>query len=211
MVAEEDYAEAERIIQEWDEQQPRQELSEPISKEKSGFGYGVIGLLLGIGATAIYYNTPVTEDGIDYNGDGVLDERWTYLNYRISKAEVDRNLDGKIDLIQTFDHKGLIESSLIDYNFDGTFESEGSYHNGNAIWEKIDTTGDGFKDLHLGFKHGVFKTATFINASSRKPVKIQYYSALRLQEAEVDTTGDGVLDTKYIYDQIEEVAEKIIK
>ncbi len=211
MVAEGDYAEAEDIIREWDAQQPQQEVSEPVPKGSSGFGYGVIGFLLGIGAMVIYYHTPVTEDGIDYNGDGVLDERWTYKNYRIYKAEVDLNLDGKVDLIQTFDHKGMIETSLTDYDFNGTFESEASHHNGNAIWEKIDTTGDGFKDFNVSFKHGIYETVTFLNAASGKPVKIQYYGPHRIQEAEVDTTGDGVLDTRYIYDDIEEISQKITK
>jgi hypothetical protein len=207
MVEEKDYAEAEGVIREWDAQQPRQELSGPASKEKSGFGYGVIGLLLGIGSTALYYNTPVTKDGIDYNGDERLDEIWTYVNSRISKTEVDRNLDGKIDLIHTFDHDGLIESSHVDEDFDGTFETETAYHNGNAIWEHVDTTGDGFRDLRLGFKHGAFETATFFDAASGEPVKIQRFNLLRLQEAEVDTTGDGVMDTHYKYDQIEEIIE----
>lgn len=94
----------------------------------------------------IYYSTPVTDRGIDYNGDGKLDEKWTYVNYRTSKTEFDRNFDGKIDLIYTFDRRGISESGLSDENFDGVFDTEFKLENGNAVWQKSDTTGDGDLD-----------------------------------------------------------------
>jgi len=207
MIEESDYAEADIIIQEWDKKQPEQEgLAKPI--KKNSFSSGVIGFLCGVAAMAIYYSTPVTDDGIDYNGDGKLDEKWTYVNYLISKTEIDRNLDGSVDFIYKFDRKGLIESSLSDEDFNGTFDTEVYYDYGNAIWQKSDTTGDGFKDYRIDFKNGIAEKISFIDATTNQVVKIQELGPLLLERAQVDTTGDGILDTLYEYNSIEEIATK---
>ncbi|MFT6350374.1 MAG: hypothetical protein ACJAYB_003422 [Psychromonas sp.] len=207
MVEEKDYLEAKRIIQEWDAKQPEQEVQKPIKKQ-SRFGTGIAGFICGIVAMAVYYHTPVTDDGIDYNGDGRLDEKWTYVNYLISKTELDRNFDGKIDFIYSFDRKGLIESSLSDEDFNGTFETDIYYDYGNAKWQKSDTTGDGFKDYIIKFKNGIANTITFLDPLSKKPIKIQQYGPLKLMSAKADTTGNGLMDTTYEYNSIEDVANK---
>ncbi len=208
MIEESDYAEAKKIIDEWDKNQPEQEAQTKTLKKKSSFSSGVIGFLCGIAAMAIFYNTPVTDDGIDYNGDGSLDEKWTYVNYLISKTELDRNLDGKTDFIYLFDRKGLIESSSSDEDFNGTFETDIYYDYGNAIWQKSDTTGDGYKDYRIDFKHGLAETITFLNPETNKAIKVQHYGPIKLKSAEIDTTDDGILDTQYKYDSIEEIAKK---
>ena len=123
MIEESDYAEGKKIIQEWDAKQPI-EVEKPQAKKKSSFGSGLMGFMLGVGIMIVYYHTPVTNDGIDYNGDGNLDEKWTFINYRISKTELDRNFDGNLDFIHSFDRRGLIESSSSDEDFNGTFETD---------------------------------------------------------------------------------------
>ena len=207
MIDEADYQDAQLIIQEWDAKQPTQE-SKPPPKEKSRFGAGVIGFLCGITAMAIYYHTPVTDDGIDYNGDGKFDEKWTYVNYLISKTELDRNFDGNVDLVYSFDRKGIIDSSSSDEDFNGTFETEIHYDYGNAIWQKSDTTGDGFQDYKINYKNGIAETISFIDPTSNKIIKTQEYGPFKLQMAEVDSTGNGIIDTVYEYNHIEEVAKK---
>ena len=134
MVEENNYADASEIIKEWDAKQPEQEVQLQVIKKKSSFSVGAIGFMCGVAVMAVYYNTPVTEEGIDYNGDGELDEKWTFVNYRHSKSVIDRNLDGKTDLIYSFDRKGLIESSSSDEDFNGTFETDIYYDYGNAVW-----------------------------------------------------------------------------
>jgi len=208
MIEESYYPEAAKVIQEWDAAQPA-EAKDSHDERRSGFWPGLIGFFIGVGIMAVHYHSPVTHDGIDYNGDGVLDEKWTYLNGRISKAEVDRNFDGKVDFIYLYDRKGLVQSSLSDDDFNGTFETEIHYKNGNALWLKSDSTGDGFKDYNGKYKNGILDTITFIDPSTRKPIKIQKYSHLRLISAEVDTTRDGVMDTLYKYDSIEEISEEL--
>ena len=204
MVEEEDYADAKLIIQEWDAKQPENE----IIKQKSSLEAGLIGFICGVAAMAFYYNTPVTDDGIDYNGDGKLDEKWIYVNYLISKTELDRNLDGKVDFIYSFDRKGLIESSSSDEDFNGTFETDIYYDYGSAVWQKSDTTGDGFNDYLINFEHGVVETITFFDPSTKQAIKVQEYGPHLLRKARVDTTGNGDLDTLYEYDSIEEIVNK---
>lgn len=207
MVEEPDYPEARKIIDDWDAMQPR-EKEQPAPQKKSGFGLGLFGFILGAGSMIAYYQTPVTKDGIDYNDDGILDEKWTYVNYRISKTKIDRNLDGSIDIVYSFDRKGIIKSASSDEDFNGSFETDVYYKHGNVLWQKSDTTGDGFKDYDVSYNTGGLSKATFINPSNNQAIKIQQFSPFRLISAEVDTTQDGVMDTFYKYDNIEEITEK---
>ncbi len=205
MVEEADYADATEIITEWDAKQPEPERQGKITKRKSSVSSGVVGFICGLVTMGVYYNTPVTDDGIDYNGDGSLDEKWTYVNYRLSKTEIDRNFDQKTDLIYKFDRMGLIESSMSDDDFDGTFETDAYYDYGNAIWQKSDTTGDGFKDYRITFDNGLVDTIRFLNPETKKVIKIQHYGPVKMIKSEIDTTGDGELDTLHEYDAIEEI------
>jgi hypothetical protein len=208
MVEETDYPEAKLIIQEWDAKQLPQEDLPSHQKKGGGFGSGIIGFLFGVVVMAAYYHTPVTDDGIDYNGDGKFDETWTYRNYRILKTEIDRNFDGDIDFVFAFDRKGLVESSSSDEDFNGVFETDIYYDHGSAVWQKSDTTGDGFKDYKINFKHGIIETITFFDPMTKKITKTQEFGPHKLRRALVDTTGDGALDTLYEYDPIEEVVNK---
>lgn len=208
MVEENDYADAKKIITEWDNKQVEQEIQSDVIKKKSGVGAGVIGFVCGVAAMALYYNTPITVDGIDYDADGTLDEQWTFVNNRHSKTEIDRNLDGKIDFVYLIGRNGVVESSSVDEDFNGIFETEIYYDFGNPVRQKSDSTGDGFKDYRITFKYGVAEKITFINPVTKKASKVQYYGPIRLKSAEVDTTDDGVLDTLYEYDYLEEIVKK---
>ncbi|MBV1883043.1 MAG: DUF2007 domain-containing protein [Pseudomonadales bacterium] len=211
MVEENDYADAREIINEWDKKQPDQEVQREVVKKNNSFSASIVGFLCGVASMAVYYNTPVTLDGVDYNGDGNLDEKWTYVNGLPSKLEFDRNLDGKTDFIYIYDRKGLLESSSSDDDFNGLFETNSAYHFGNAVWLKSDTTGDGFKDYKIDFEYGVVNTITFLNSVTKKRSKIQRYDSNKLKSGELDTNGDGVLDTLLEYDSIEEIANKFKK
>lgn len=206
MVSESDYDAAKEIIDIWEKSQPA--LVEKKPKSTSHKRSFLSGLVTGTIIIAIFYNTPITEDGIDYNNDGKLDEKWTYIDDRISKSEIDRNFDGKVDYIYKYNRKELIKYSESDDDFNGKFETRYYYERGNIIWSISDTTGDGFEDYRVDYWHGVTDTVTFINKITKKPVKIQKFSANKLISAKLDTNGDGVLDTLIEYDGIEEIIKK---
>lgn len=207
MVNEADYNEADLIVTEWDSAQPAllaQIKNKPI-KKSNYFTTGILGFILGSIFIGVLYNTPVTDDGIDYNDDGQLDEKWTYINNRISKSESDRNFDGKIDLIYKYDRKGLIKFAEADEDFNGKFETRHYYRRGNATNSESDTNGDGFYDNKISYIFGVIDEIIFLNKLTNKPVKIQKYHSMMLISAKIDTNGDGILDTSYNYDELEEI------
>lgn len=209
MIAEEDYSEGKLIVEEWDTRQPLEAKESQVDdvKRKSNFSVGVIGFLCGIAVMVVYYNTPVTYDGIDYNGDGTLDEKWVFVNNLISKMEYDRNYDGEMDIVYLYDRKGLIQSSSSDENFDGVFETDIYYDLGNAVWQKTDTTGDGFKDYKVDYRNGTIDKISFIDPLTRRAIKIQEYGPFFIETAKIDTNGDGDFDTFYEYDAIEEIVK----
>jgi hypothetical protein len=164
---------------------------------------GILGLLIGIFSTIFYYLSPIHESGIDYDSDGILDESWVYKGGRFSETRADRNLDKTIDLILFYNHKGLLESTKSDDNFDGVFETESKVKNGNWLWTKTDTTGDGFKNYRITFNNSVIDTISHYNSLTRKKVKTDKFINLVLSYSEIDTNGDGVLDSKIEYDEYE--------
>ncbi len=205
LVSEEDYSKAREIIEEWESQQPSGETKQNVNG-KSNYGALLffIGLLIGIGATVLAYNTPVTKDGIDYNNDGKLDEKWTYKNHRLHKSESDRNLDGKIDKVDYFSRSGIIHTTKVDDDFDGVFESEYKYRSGQPYHQMTDLDQDGAIDHHAYFKHGILDTIEIIGNSSKSPKKWQQYKTGKLVSAKYDSNGDGEYDISYEYDYYEE-------
>jgi len=206
LVAEDDYQQAKKIIQEWESHQPIPEIGTEVVEESSHFGAGLAGCCLGMLIMFLYYSFPIEHDDFDNNHDGRLDERIKYVQGIISKSEVDRNFDGEFDFIFIYNRRGILESALADEDFNGTFESEIEYLHGNVEWQKSDTNGDGFKDHRIKFKNGVLDNVRFYDSLTKKVKKIQYFEALKLKSAEVDLSGNGVLDTRYQYDSFEEVS-----
>lgn len=204
MVADENFEQARRIVKEWDSTQVKAEKSRTVPTGGK-LGTGLFGFVCGSLITVFFYTTPVTTDGIDYDGDGRLDERWTYVSGRISKTEMDRNLDGNVDFIYRFDRKGLVHSAEADQDFNGAFETISSFYRGNILSTYSDTTGDGFKDYREHFKQGILDRIEFRDPGSKRPVRIKNYSTFKLESAEVDANKDGILDTLYRYDNLENV------
>ncbi len=206
LVNDTDYQQANSVIEKWENSQVESPVKETVKhKSSSVFGAAVVGFTLGITVMTIYHNTPITNDGIDYNGDGLLDEKWTYVNYIISKAEQDRNSDGVFDAIYKYDRNGFIKSSLLDEDFDQIFETELRYKNRNVTQQISDTDANGVRDYIAIYEHGVFVQDSILDQVTLNPIKVSYYDPFKIQKSELDTTGDGFLDTVHEYDEIGEL------
>ena len=208
LVPDENLVMAREIINKWEALEPRSPKEEnKIEKKSNGLLKYLVGVLVGIAGMYWAYNTPVTIDGIDFNGDGSLDEKWTYVNGRISKTELDRNLDRKVDYRYFFNRKGIVSSSESDENFDGIFETESKFKNGIIILSKSDTREDGYKNYHVLFKNGALDKTIFHDSKTKKPLKVQKFNGITLISSEIDTNNDGSLDAVYEYDEIEEIVK----
>lgn len=208
LVDESDYTKAQEIINIWEATQVEKENAPLPKKKSSGIGPGlIIGFLVGAGATFIAYNSPVYIDGVDYNDDGELDEKWIYRDNRLSRAEVDRNLDGNMDAIHSYNRKGRIYKSELDDNFDGFYESIVTYKRGNPVRQESDLDNDGITDYRIHFNHGVFYEVEIFGPASNSPRKLQTYDMNKLISSKYDSDGDGVYDRIYEYDFYEEIKE----
>ncbi|MCK4744413.1 MAG: DUF2007 domain-containing protein [Sulfuriflexus sp.] len=205
VVEEDDYSKAREIIDEWESLQPDDDVADIKSTKTSSATNGfVLGVVLTIGVTYFISGLSITTDGIDYNADGVLDEKWTYQNGRLKETTIDRNRDGNIDVIYSYDYSGIIKTAKFDNNFDGAFEVNTFYKNGNAISEESDTNNNSIIDYRVNYKNGVWDNVEFIDEQSGKVRKRQFYKLNKLVSDDYDTNGDGVLDSHYEYDQYEE-------
>ena len=189
IVEDEDYLKAISIIREWEDKQPKQNTKQPKKKAYSILQI-FIGAVIGTAITSYLNYTPVSEKGIDYNSDSINDVVYQYNGTRPKSTEIDRNLDGEIDLKHEYSYQGLIQSSEADEDFNGSFETVITYYNGNAQLTRSDTTGDGFYDYQIEYKNGIKSKASFINEATQLPIKINYYDNFKLIKSEL------ILDNK---------------
>jgi hypothetical protein len=207
VVKDDDFAEARAVIDEWEKIAVADPIRPPLRRPAGAFSGALVGLVLGISAAYIYFRVPVNFDGIDYDRDRILDERWKYSPGGTPiRTEIDRNLDGDVDLIWTFDRHSQVVSGESDDDFNGTFESRSKLRNGQAHFAEVDTDGDSIPDLKSFFKHGVLISVEYISKDSGKPVRLESFHLGKLVSAEVDTDRDDTLDRRYLYDDVGDIA-----
>jgi hypothetical protein len=209
MVEEADVERARRIIRDWEAIQVTDE-AKPVRKSSAGFTGFLLGCLAGGGLLYWTYNSPVTVDGIDVNDDGVLDEKWTYRDGRMSRTESDRNLDGKVDLVTDYDRWGLVKEASSDDDFDGVFETVYTYRDGQVARQVSDLNQDGNPDLRARFRYGNLDEVLITGDGADTRSKRQHFRMGRLVAAEYDADGDGRYDIEYRYDHFGEVQGKSV-
>jgi len=206
MVNEDNYNKAQTIIDEWESKPAANPVNQAPAKHSSNFGAGLFfGIIIGAGATYWAYNSPVTVDGIDHDHDGQLDERYIYKDNRLSRIEVDRNLDGNMDVISSYNIEGMIHKTISDDNFDGIYEGTTTYERGNALLYEADLNNDEIIDYRSFFDNGVISEIRITGPTSFSPKKKQKYKMNKLISSEFDSDGDGSYDTFYKYDYYEEI------
>lgn len=210
VVDEADYAQARELVERWDAAQPAHEVRhKPPATKSRVMGFFLLGLALGIGGTYAYVRTPIKVDGIDHNRDGLLDEAWTYSPRGTPvQVEIDRNLDRKPDYVARYDARGLIESAESDDDFNGVFETGLRYRFGNVELTETDTDTDGdlYRDLRTVYTNGVMTSTEFLSPSNGLPLRVEHYRLGKLVDAEVDSNGDGALDTRVMYTPLGDVS-----
>lgn len=204
MVDEADVERARRIIRDWEAVQVVED-ARAGRRQSGGLAGFVLGGLVGGGLVFWAYNSPVTENGIDIDGDGVLEERWIYRDARLSRAENDRNHDGNADLVYDYDRRGLVEEARYDDDFDGVFETVYTYEDGQMARQVSDLNQDGNTDLTATFRYGNLAEVLILGDGGDRRSKRQVFRMRKLVAADYDSDGDGSFDVHHEYDHFEEI------
>jgi hypothetical protein len=208
MADETDLARARSVIRDWESEL----VSEPpLPPKKLSYAplWFLAGILLSVAATETLRKSNVTQDGVDYNGDGTVDDHYTYASGYLSKIASDRNLDGKNDLLIEYDPQGIPTTSTSDENFDGRFEARTVFAQGKAQRVEVDMDGDGNIDIRQDYVDGVLATQTHYAPDGYHVKRRENYQAWLLVDAEADTDDDGLPDTRYLYDRYGNVRETV--
>jgi hypothetical protein len=209
MVDEADYERGRAVIDRWETVQPADGAVPPVRKRSRFFVGLLLGGVLGVTGSYAYFRSPVTVDGVDHNGDGLLDETYTYApSGLLLKVEIDRNLDRRVDQVIDCDRRGLPAASRSDDDFDGRFESRAHYRAGQIESSETDTDGDGYPDLRMRYTGGVMSSVQFIDPSTGLPLREEFYELGVLKTAHVDTDRDGRLETRLRYSPLGDVMSR---
>ncbi len=208
LVSDNDFEMAKNIITAWqtNEVTPTQGENTRLRQVMNVFNLVLI-FVAGLGSAAWYLNPPIVTNGIDYNHDGVLDEKWHYKRGVNIKTEIDRNLDGKIDSVTYFNRKGIAFLSKEDDNFDGVFETRYQYKNGSLLTMEADTNNDGETDYIAHFRNSVLHEVKLMSPGYGTPQKRQFYKMGKLVYSKIDANGDGVYDIRHDYNFIGEISK----
>ncbi len=117
---------------------------------------------------------------IDLDGNGKVDVRnlWQPLESggrTLVKKETDLDLDGRMDMVSTYDATGALVREEVDLDFDGRNDLTDHYKEGQRVFAELDSNFDGRKDTFL----------YFLAADGGKPL---------LDRKERDTNNDGKVD-----------------
>lgn len=182
---------------------------------RNGFGRGelVFALLAGaalgafVAATVLHPQEArqgeVRQD-VDYDRDGIAEERAVFRGQRLLWMEYDRNSDGRVDAVTHFDANGLPTSSEEDLDFDGVRETRARYDQGQPTVYSADYDGDGVPEWRQNFGRGIVQNLEWLDRQGRV-VKRDEYVGGRLRRGQIDRDGDGKLDTARVYDDRGEV------
>ncbi|MBC7700019.1 DUF2007 domain-containing protein [Aquabacterium sp.] len=170
----------------------------------------LIGVALGMGLSFAFMRVPASTEGRDNNGDGVLDEHWQFsASGRHLSTEVDHNFDQRIDLINTIDGHGQLVRSDSDEDFDGVMDTHIHYKHNNPEVAEVDLDGDGVTDVRTLYRDGVAHTVEYVDPITQKVARLEHVRLGSAVSADIDTDGDGRLDTTEVYSRVGAVTSRL--
>ncbi len=201
-------AEAREVIAEWEgAQAPTTTTTDPPppqARRSRAVLWFFAGAVLGGGFVYMGLNTPVTSEGIDYEGDGTLEETYHYVGRKISRAEFDRNDDGITDAQWFYDGHGLAARYEADDDFDGRFEWRSEAALGQMLRSTLDADGDGAVEQVATFEQGVLSRIDYYRDDGKSVAKREWYPGGLLAAAEYDADDDGKFERRVDYDRFGE-------
>ena len=159
---------------------------------------------LGTAATWIILHAPQPPNEIDLDGDGRSDEFAYYFGERLQRVEIDRNRDGEIDQTLYYDADAFIERSESDDDFDSRAEDLTRYKGGQATDTTVDFDGDGRPEYRAYYRFGVYLREEFTGTDGILFKRIEYKNGWP-HTGQLDSNGDGRLDTARRYDRNGEI------
>jgi hypothetical protein len=211
MVAEEDVEAALRIVAEWERataHNTREHFN--ASKRSRSLAGFVLGLITGISGVWVFValpEPPETTRYFDHNQDQQPDTWHHYEQKRLQRVRKDRNFDGNVDAIWRYTDEGRKQAAELDQDFDGRRETRVSFNDNLVESREMDLDGDGRPDISEAYRHGVLRERRFHDpATGEIRKRTRYEAGVRPRESELDTTGDGITDTRIRYNRYGEPA-----
>ncbi|MBC7990339.1 MAG: DUF2007 domain-containing protein [Luteimonas sp.] len=164
----------------------------------------VLGALVGAAGIWLLIKGPSTEHGIDYNQDGIVEERAIYSGDKLQRVDTDRNRDRKPDVISHYDHHGFISRSESDDDFDGRMETTYRYLHGQWAEMNVDDDADGNPEYTAEAIAGVIYREEWRDPPGNVIKKVIHEDGWP-SSSELDTDGDGKLDELRYYDRRAEI------
>ena len=218
-VPEADAARARQIIDDWTHATP-----EPLDDDTSASAsaptvdrarpsalrtIAVFGFGIAIGAVVMWSQLrgPTTAQTVDHNGDGSADEWYYYSGDQLLRIETDRNRDGTPDSVTHYDRHGITHRAEDDDDFDGRKEAMHRFRDGLWVETVVDDDGDGSPEYRAEAAAGVIYLEEWFDRSGAV-VKNVFHTRGRPSRSDLDTDGDGHLDTRRHFDARVEIVRR---
>lgn len=150
----------------------------------------------------------VEGSAIDRNRDGMTDERAYFSGGVLDRVEIDRNRDGAVDSISHYDRNGDPDRVVDDDDFDRHLETTHHYRQGLWSGITIDDDGDGKPEYRAQTAAGVIYLEEWLTPDGAISKSV-FHVRGRPSRSDIDSDGDGRLDTRRHYDARGEIVRSV--
>ena len=122
VVNDQDYPQTKALVSEWEAMQPESEPASPVAPRQPWSITSVVaGALIGGAAVTYFTQTPATQPGIDFNGDGFNEITASYKNGQLNKIEYRAPDTRELVKVQWYQNNQLVREQ-IDSDGDGVLD-----------------------------------------------------------------------------------------